>query len=260
MGVGELGGAAAPPPMDHHGGRHARGGPPRQGQQSSHRLGWYGVVLLQWWGVPARWWVCCVMDPKRKFGLELPKGGVMTEDDVVKRKWALQEQKVSFRVSDIPGVGEARVADPDPWHCSRHELFEEAGIWLGPADQTQEAINALRVRPHVWLDDEGWRQKHDLPQRKGWLVIVLDAEDRQEVPLQKGFEMPVWLSFRGTYANGYNYLDHYLRNQDHKRPIWTPEYPQSRDDHANMLLKVNAALDHDSGAVNWGEFEFRRQR
>ena len=259
MGVGGLGGAAAPPPMDRNG-RQGRGAPPRQGQESPTRLGWYGVVLLQWWGVPARWWVCCVMDPKRHFGLELPKGGMMTEDDLVKRARDLYRRKITFRASDIPGVGEQRGADPDSWHCSRHELFEEAGVWLGAADQTPDAINALKARRHVWLDARGWKQVPDPPPRSGWFVIVLGAEDRVEAPLQEQFGERVWLSFRGTGRNlGRNYVDDFLRNQNHSRPEFADEEPEPRHDHADMLAVVNANLDHVNGTVNWNGFRTRRR-
>ena len=163
--------------------------------------------------------------------------------------------KISFRESRIPGVGRARVEDPSPGHAALHELYEEAGYWLGPPDQVLDAVEILRRREHVWLDSRGFRQGTDPPQRSGWLVIVRDVDDIEDLPLQEQFEEPVWLSFRGAGPNAqWNYADYFLRNQNHNRPPGARGPAGPRIDQADMLLKVDAHLDHEHGLVHWDGF------
>ena len=104
---------------------------------------WYGAVVWSERGQQRKY--CCQWDPKRRFGLELPKGGM---------------EKNRRKTSGAP--------DSSPFATARWELWEEVGLWL----------------QWRWSEDFHWvsQRGHALPlgpgpQQSAFLVTKLQDKD-----------------------------------------------------------------------------------
>ena len=108
---------------------------------------WYGALLWQHDGDDLR--VCCQYDHGRR-GWELPKGG----------------RELGRRAS-------SGVPDSSPFATARHELWEEAGVWLA-------------WRPpgsYAWVTPSGARLPGGPgPQQNAYILTELRTEDEQAEP------------------------------------------------------------------------------